>query len=106
VSKERIPLAKEERRTKSELFREMFHVYQRYRRQHERDEERWGMDLIREAKEDTKRKVKNRFAQLFLFFLPPPTCGKCTVHAFHYQSELTKEVSYVRGQQSPHPPVS
>jgi hypothetical protein len=63
VSKERIPLAKEERRIKSELFREMFHVYQRYRRQHERDEERWGMDLTREAKEGTKHFQPSIFAQ-------------------------------------------
>ena len=45
-------VAKEERRTKSELFREMLRVYQRYRKQHEQDEDRWILNLIREAKEE------------------------------------------------------
>lgn len=49
-------MAKEERRTKSELFREMVRIYQRYRRQREQDEERWVMNLIREAKEEEKRR--------------------------------------------------
>jgi metal-responsive CopG/Arc/MetJ family transcriptional regulator len=44
-------VAKAERRTKSELFREMFRVYQLYRKQREQGEERWVMDLIREAPE-------------------------------------------------------
>jgi len=48
-------MAKEERRTKSELFREMVRVYQRYRRQREQDEDQWIMNLIREAKEEQKR---------------------------------------------------
>ena len=43
-------LAKAERRTKSELFREMVRVYRRYRQQRERDEERWVTNLIQEAK--------------------------------------------------------
>ena len=43
-------LAKMERRTKSELFREMVRVYRRYREQRERDEERWVMNVIKEAK--------------------------------------------------------
>ena len=43
-------LAKEERRTKSELFREMVRVYRRYRQQRDRDEYRWIMNLIEEAK--------------------------------------------------------
>jgi len=45
-------VAKAERRTKSELFREMFRVYQRYRQQREQEEERWVMELIREAQEE------------------------------------------------------
>ncbi len=45
-------VAKEERRTKSELFREMFRVYQRYRQQREQEEERSVMELIREAQEE------------------------------------------------------
>ena len=52
VVKEVELVAKEERRTKSELFREMFRVYKRYRQQREQDEERWVMNLIREAKEE------------------------------------------------------
>jgi metal-responsive CopG/Arc/MetJ family transcriptional regulator len=43
-------LAKEERRTKSELFREMVRVYRRYREQRDRDDDRWIMNLIEEAK--------------------------------------------------------
>src|SRR5438270_11888651 len=43
-------LAKQERRTKSELFREMVRVYQRYREQRDRDEHRWVMNIIEEAK--------------------------------------------------------
>ena len=49
-------LAKEERRTKSELFREMVRVYRRYRQQRDRDEDRWIMNLIEEAKAE---QVKN-----------------------------------------------
>jgi len=48
-------IAKAERRTKSELFREMFRVYQLYRKQREQEEERWVMDLIREAKEEQEK---------------------------------------------------
>lgn len=48
-------IAREERRTKSELFREMVRVYRRYRQQRDRDEDRWTMNLIEEAKaEQTK----------------------------------------------------
>ena len=54
VVKEVEQVAKAERRTKSELFREMFRVYKRYRRQREQDEERWVMNLIREAEEEQK----------------------------------------------------
>jgi len=43
-------LAKQERRTKSELFREMVRVYRRYREQRDRDDERWISNLIKEAK--------------------------------------------------------
>jgi len=48
-------VAHEERRTKSELFREMFRVYQLYRKQREQEEERWVMDLIREAQEEQEQ---------------------------------------------------
>jgi metal-responsive CopG/Arc/MetJ family transcriptional regulator len=50
VAREVQTLAKAERRTKSELFREMVRVYQRYREQRERDDERWIMNLIQEAR--------------------------------------------------------
>src|SRR5271169_5142528 len=43
-------LAKQERRTKSELFREMVRVYRRYRDQRDRDESRWIAGIIEEAK--------------------------------------------------------
>ena len=42
--------ARQEGRTKSELFREMWRVYNRYRLQRDRDEESWVMNLIEEAK--------------------------------------------------------
>jgi hypothetical protein len=43
-------LARQERRTKSELFREMVRVYQRFRLQRDRDEMRWVENLMQEAK--------------------------------------------------------
>jgi metal-responsive CopG/Arc/MetJ family transcriptional regulator len=49
-------LAKEERRTKSELFREMVRVYQRFRHQRDRDEDRWVANLIREARAEEAKK--------------------------------------------------
>ena len=50
VVKEVESLARKERRTKSELFREMVRVYQRFRLQRDRDEELWVANLIQEAK--------------------------------------------------------
>src|SRR5580704_19011621 len=47
--------AKEERRTKSELFREMVRVYGRYRQQRDRDESGWVTGLIEEAKAEQAR---------------------------------------------------
>jgi metal-responsive CopG/Arc/MetJ family transcriptional regulator len=49
-------LAKEEGRTKSELFREMVRVYHRFRRQRDRDETRWVANLIQEAKAEQSKK--------------------------------------------------
>ena len=43
-------LAKEERRTKSELFREMVRVYRRYRAQREQDDDRIIRTLIAETR--------------------------------------------------------
>lgn len=45
-------LAKEESRTKSELFREMLRVYLSYRKQREINDDRWVMNLIKEAREE------------------------------------------------------
>jgi metal-responsive CopG/Arc/MetJ family transcriptional regulator len=49
-------LAKQERRTKSELFREMVRVYQRFRHQRDRDEDRWVAKIIEEAKAEEAKK--------------------------------------------------
>jgi len=54
VRKEVEQMAKEERRTKSELFREMVRVYKRYRTQREQDEEAWVSKLIQEAQEEER----------------------------------------------------
>jgi len=50
VAKEIETLAKRERRTKSELFREMVRVYGRYRAQREWHDQRWVENLIAEVK--------------------------------------------------------
>jgi metal-responsive CopG/Arc/MetJ family transcriptional regulator len=50
IVKEVETLAKQERRTKSELFREMVRVYRRFRAQRDRDEDRWILGIIEEAK--------------------------------------------------------
>jgi metal-responsive CopG/Arc/MetJ family transcriptional regulator len=49
-------IAKAEHRTKSELFREMVRIYSRYRQQRDRDETRWVMELIEEARAEQARK--------------------------------------------------
>src|SRR5207302_2767895 len=56
VVKEVETLAKEEHRTKSELFREMVRVYRRYRQQRDRDEERWVSNIISQAKAEQVKK--------------------------------------------------
>ena len=56
VVKEVETLAREERRTKSELFREMVRVYHRFRDQRDRDETRWVANLIQEAKAERAKK--------------------------------------------------
>ena len=45
-------VSREERRTKSELFREMFRVYERYRRQRDQEELRWVNQVITEAQRE------------------------------------------------------
>ena len=53
-------IAKAECRTKSELFREMVHVYERYRKQEEQYDEAWAMRLIRETKEEERLRPLTR----------------------------------------------
>jgi metal-responsive CopG/Arc/MetJ family transcriptional regulator len=50
-------MAKEEHRTKSELFREMVRVYRSYRKKHPEPEidDEWVMQVLREAQEEEKR---------------------------------------------------
>lgn len=48
-------LAKQEHRSKSELFREMVRVYRRYRDQRDRDESRWITGIIEEAKAEREK---------------------------------------------------
>ena len=55
VVKEVETLAKQERRTKSELFREMVRVYRRYRDQRDRDENCWITGIIEEAKAEQEK---------------------------------------------------
>jgi metal-responsive CopG/Arc/MetJ family transcriptional regulator len=55
VVKEVETLAKQERRTKSELFREMVRVYRRYRDQRDRDERRWIAGVVEEAKAEQEK---------------------------------------------------
>jgi len=59
VVKEVETLAKQERRTKSELFREMVRVYRRYRDQRDRDESRWITGLIEEAKAEQEKSPRS-----------------------------------------------
>src|SRR5690349_14693879 len=54
VVKEVESLAKEERRTKSELFREMVRVYQKYRAQRDRDELRFINSIIDEVRTEQR----------------------------------------------------
>ena len=55
IVKEVETLAKQEQRTKSELFREMVRVYRRYREQRDGDEDRWIMNLIEQTKAEQAR---------------------------------------------------
>ena len=55
VAEEVAQIAQEEHRTKSELFREMLRVYQRFRHHRDRDEARWVQELIQEAQDDHAR---------------------------------------------------
>jgi hypothetical protein len=57
IAEEIEQMAKEEHRTKSELFREMVRVYRRHRRKHREPEidDEWVMQVIREAEEEQKR---------------------------------------------------
>jgi hypothetical protein len=55
-------MAKEEHRTKSELFREMVRVYRSYRKRHPEPEidDEWVMQVLREAEEEEKRNPMTR----------------------------------------------
>jgi metal-responsive CopG/Arc/MetJ family transcriptional regulator len=53
-------IAKQERRSKSELFREMLRFYQRYRQQRAQVEDRWLEELIQEVKEEEARHPTSR----------------------------------------------
>jgi metal-responsive CopG/Arc/MetJ family transcriptional regulator len=55
LAKEVSRLAKEERRTKSELFREMVRVYRRYRSARDRDDDRLVMRIVQEAEVEQAR---------------------------------------------------
>ena len=48
-------IAHEEHRTKSELFREMLRVYQKYRQQRDRDTDDWVTALVRETQDEQTR---------------------------------------------------
>jgi metal-responsive CopG/Arc/MetJ family transcriptional regulator len=48
-------IALEEHRTKSELFREMLRIYQKYRQQRERESDDWIAALIRDAQDEQAR---------------------------------------------------
>src|SRR5215471_15530053 len=48
-------IAQEEHRTKSELFREMLRVYQKYRQQRDQDANDWVTALIRDAQAEQAR---------------------------------------------------
>jgi metal-responsive CopG/Arc/MetJ family transcriptional regulator len=50
-------IAREEKRTKSELFREMLRVYRSYRKKQPEPaiDEAWAMQVIREAQEEERR---------------------------------------------------
>ena len=49
-------IANEEGRNKSELFREMFRVYQRYRSYRTTQEDEWVMNLIAQAQKEQKER--------------------------------------------------
>ena len=55
VAKQVEALARQERRTKSELFREMVRVYRRFRELRDREETLWVTNLVREARADQMR---------------------------------------------------
>jgi hypothetical protein len=57
MEKELEQMAKEEHRTKSDLFREMVRVYRSYRKRHPEPEidDAWAMQVIREAQEEQER---------------------------------------------------
>jgi hypothetical protein len=57
MEKELEQMAREEHRTKSELFREMVRVYRSYRKRHPEQEidDEWVMQVLQEAQEEEER---------------------------------------------------
>ena len=55
VAKQVEALARHERRTKSELFREMVRVYRRFRELRDREETQWVANMVREARAEQMR---------------------------------------------------
>ena len=61
IKRELERVSREERRTKSELFREMFRIYQRYREQkREEDELRWVNQIIEEAQREQREHPRSK----------------------------------------------
>ncbi|MHC9543528.1 MAG: hypothetical protein AB9903_28800 [Vulcanimicrobiota bacterium] len=53
-------IAKEEQKTKSELFRDMFDIYKRFRNTQRIQEQQWIRDLIAEGKREKKTFTKEQ----------------------------------------------
>jgi len=53
-------IAKEEQKTKSELFRDMFDIYKRFRNTQRLQEEHWIKELIEEGKREEKVLTKEQ----------------------------------------------
>ena len=53
-------VSRAERRTKSELFREMFRVYKNYRKQRDQDDDRWVTQIIADAHREKAQKPISR----------------------------------------------
>ncbi len=81
VVKEVEALAKQENRTKSELFREMVRVFRRYRAQRDRDEEQWIANLIEQVKAEERERPT-----------PPEELLKESKRLAHYGAKQAKKL--------------